>query len=241
MRVSASVVVYKESQETLKKLLDSFFALNVDKELILLDNSPTNKLESFCKQYPLQYIHVDKNIGFGGGHNRAFKWTKKADIHLVLNPDLIFEPTILEEFLEWFMQEKEVVLAIPKVLYPDGRFQHVVRDIPTPGTLLKRKFNNFSDEWSELRLQKLTEIPFANGCFFAFRYDVYHKLNGFEETFFMYMEDIDIWIRAKEYGKTVYNPNYVIYHEHRRASSKNMKLFSYHLFSAIKFFSKYSL
>jgi GT2 family glycosyltransferase len=189
----------------------------------------------------LKYIHADKNIGFGRGHNKAVKFIKKADIHLVLNPDINFEPTALEEFLEWFIEEKDVVLAIPKVLYPDGSFQHVVRDIPTPITLFKRKLNNFSDEWSEDRLQDITEIPFAHGCFFAFDYNVYRQLNGFEEKYFMYMEDIDIWIRAKKYGKTLYNPYYKIYHEHRKGSSKSLKLFIYHLVSAIKFFRKYSL
>jgi len=55
----------------------------------------------------------------------------------------------------------------------------------------------------------------------------------------MYMEDVDIFVRAKKYGKTVINPTYKIYHEYRKASSKNLKLFLWHLNSVIKFFWKY--
>jgi len=240
-KVSASIVIYNESENTLSKLLESFFSLNLKKELIVLDNSPRNTLKEFCETYPLTYIHVEKNIGFGRGHNIAFQHIKQSDIHLILNPDINFEPQNLQDFLEWFIQEKNLVLAIPKVLYPDESFQYVVRDIPTPFTLLKRKLHYFNDEWSESKLQEITEVPFANGCFFAFKSDVFDKLDGFDEDYFMYMEDIDIWIRAKKYGKTVYNPYYKIYHEHRKGSSKSLKLFIYHLVSAIKFFRKYSL
>ena len=56
----------------------------------------------------------------------------------------------------------------------------------------------------------------------------------------MYMEDLDIFIRAKKYGKTVINTNYKIYHEFRKGSSKSFKLLKYHIISAYKFFKKYN-
>jgi len=105
--------------------------------------------------------------------------------------------------------------------------------------LLKRKLNILSDEFDEDSFTKVSEIPFAHGCFFIFKTDVFKELAGFDESFFMYMEDVDIFIRAKKFGKTVINPKYKIYHEYRKASSKNKKLLILHISSALKFFLKY--
>ena len=113
-------------------------------------------------------------------------------------------------------------------------------------TLLKRRlnikgiFDNFikKDEFDGVVFDSINEIPFAHGCFFAFQTDVFEKIKGFDERFFMYMEDIDIFIRAKEYGKTVVIPNYKIFHEYRKGSSKSIKLLKWHLESAFKFFTK---
>ena len=47
------------------------------------------------------------------------------------------------------------------------------------------------------------EIDFCSGCFMCIRGDVFEKLGGFDERYFMYMEDVDLTLRAKKYGKTV--------------------------------------
>jgi len=75
--------------------------------------------------------------------------------------------------------------------------------------------------------------------FMVFKTDIFQRLGGFDKRFFMYMEDIDIFIRAKQYGKTVIDTHYKIYYEYRKGSSKNTKLLIWHIVSAIKFFWKY--
>lgn len=239
IKISGSIVVYKENPKILKKSIESFLELSYEKELIIIDNSPTNKLKNFCNNFNnVKYFHMKKNIGFAKGHNFAFKQLKeKSLVHLILNPDIYFLKEDMESFLKWFINT-DYVLAIPNVLYPDGKIQNIARNIPTIISLIKRKFINHYDEIL-ISNNTIQEIPFAHGCFFAFKSEVFSKLNGFDERFFMYMEDIDIWIRAKNYGKTVINTNYKIYHYFRKASSKNFKLFLYHLVSAFKFFKKY--
>ncbi|MEA1920261.1 MAG: galactosyltransferase-related protein, partial [Campylobacterota bacterium] len=88
--------------------------------------------------------------------------------------------------------------------------------------------------------QSIDDVPFCHGCFMMFKSDIYKKLHGFDKRFFIYMEDADIFIRAKHYGKTVLNPDFSITHEHRRGSAKNMKLLLWHIISAMKFFWKHS-
>ena len=241
MKISASIVIYKENKETLKKIMDSFLSIiYTKKELIIIDNSPTEELKTFCQSFEnVKYIFSGKNLGFGAGHNLAFKKLKeKSDIHMIINPDVYFNSDEISSFLNWFYEQKEISLATTKVCYPDGENQNIIRNVPTVIDLIKRKLKINSGELY-IEDNYIKEVPFAHGCFFIFKTEVFEKLGGFDERFFMYMEDLDIFIRAKKYGKTVINTNYKIYHEFRKGSSKSLKLLFWHICSAIKFFFKY--
>jgi GT2 family glycosyltransferase len=240
MKFSATIVIYNENEDTLKRVLQNLLEIELEKEIVVVDNSDKDTLKESCQYDDVSYLFAGKNLGFGKAHNHGFKHLKKtSDIHLIVNPDIYFNPQEIKNFIQWMHKTNDISLGVTKVLYPDGTFQPTVRDIPTPFTLLKRKLGIVDDEWNKERFENITEIPFAHGCFFAFKYDTYKSINGFDEDFFMYMEDIDIFIRAKKYGKTVINPEYVIYHEFRKGSSKSLKLLLYHISSAIKFFTKY--
>lgn len=240
LKISACIVIYNENKATLKRVIEDFLCLDLEKELVIIDNSPHNDLEAFCKNYTaVKYIFTNKNLGFGRGHNLGFSnLSNKSDIHIIVNPDTYFNAPSIREFLYWFHSEKNISLVIPKILNPDNTIQNVVRNIPTPLNLIRRKLKLFNDELI-VKNNSITDIPFAHGCFLVFKSDVYQKLNGFDEKFFMYMEDIDIFIRSKKYGRTVINTNYEIYHEYRKGSSKKLKLFYWHLLSAAKFFWKH--
>lgn len=241
MKISASIVIYNENKETLKKVIDSFLALELEKELIIVDNSPKDDLKLLCENFDVKvrYIFSGENLGFGRGHNLAFKNLKeKSDIHMIINPDVYFNSVEISSFLNWFYKEKVISLATTKVCYPDGENQNIVRNIPTITDLIKRKLKINSGEL-DIKDNCIKEVPFAHGCFFIFKTEVFEKLDGFDERFFMYMEDLDIFIKAKKYGKTVINTNYKIYHEYRKGSSKSLRLLRWHLSSAVKFFYKY--
>ena len=240
VKISASIVVYNEHAATLQRAIESYLAIKVDKELIIIDNSPKNNLQEICEKYAgVRYIFTGQNIGFGKGHNLAIShFSKHSTLHMIINPDVYFDGVSMLQFLRWMESRHDISLAIPKVLNPDGTAQNIVRNIPTPLSLIKRRLHLNYDEF-DMKTEEINDIPFAHGCFMVFRTDVLKRLGGFDERFFMYMEDVDIFIRAKEYGKTVINPAYEIYHEYRKGSSKNLKLLGWHLSSAIKFFMKY--
>ncbi len=240
MKITASIVIYNENKETLKKVIESFLNLDFEKELIIIDNSPKDELKTFCEKFTeVKYIFTGENLGFGKGHNIAFKnIKKKSDIHMIINPDVYFDSKNMSDFLKWFNEEKDISLATPKVCFPDGSTQNIARNVPTPIALLKRKLKLDSGEL-DIKDNNIYNIPFAHGCFLVFKTEVFEKIHGFDERFFMYMEDIDIFIKAKKYGKTVINTNYKIYHEYRKGSSTSFKLLRWHLSSAVKFFYKY--
>lgn len=144
----------------------------------------------------------------------------------------------IENFLAVMYASKDISLATPLVCNEDGSVQNIVRELLTPLGLIKRKLKIESGE-IKVKANSLQEIAFAHGCFMVFKTDAFQKLGGFDERFFMYMEDVDIFIRAKQYGKTVIDTRYKIYHKYRKGSSKNMKLIVWHIVSAMKFFWKY--
>ena len=197
-------------------------------------------MKDICKKFDdVKYIFSGENLGFGAGHNLAFKnFTIKSNIHMIINPDIYFNNKEITSFLKWFSCTTDISLAIPNIYNPDNTIQNVVRNIPTPISLIKRKLGINNDEII-IKKNKITDIPFAHGCFMVFKTDSFRKIDGFDERFFIYMEDVDIFIRSKKYGRTVINSKYKIYHEYRKASSKKLKLFLYHILSAVKFFYKY--
>ena len=71
------------------------------------------------------------------------------------------------------------------------------------------------------------------------RTEVFKKLNGFDERFFMYFEDSDLTVRAKQYGKTMLLPQFSVIHEWERSSSKSLKYLMIHINSMIKFLWKH--
>jgi len=100
MKISATIVIYNENKEVFKKSIESFLSLEFEKELVIVDNSPINSLEDFCKSYDdVRYIFSGGNLGFGKGHNLGFKSLSiSSDYHLVINPDIWFEKKEIEEF-----------------------------------------------------------------------------------------------------------------------------------------------
>ncbi len=241
MTITASIVIYNEDENTLKRVIENLGSLKYDIELTIVDNSPDSKLKSLCEAYTyVHYIYSDTNLGFGKAHNLAFAHLAlPSAIHLVINPDIYFETQEIEGFIDWFTQTNDISLALPKILNEDATVQNVVRNIPTPLKLLKRKLQLDTDELS-IPSNSISDIPFAHGCFMAFKRECFENIGGFDDNFFLYMEDVDIFIRAKECGRTVINTNYSIYHEHRKGSSKSFRLLILHLTSAVKFFLKYS-
>jgi GT2 family glycosyltransferase len=239
MKITASIVIYNEKKDTLKGVLDSFETLDYEKELVVVDNSTESLLKSFCESYrDVKYVFSGKNIGFGAGHNLAFKHVSlNSDLHMIVNPDVYFYKEEMTNFLDWLVNSIDISLATPMVRNTDGSVQNVVRNIPTPISLLKRKLGIESGE-IEVKDKDIVDIPFAHGCFMVFKTDFFEKLGGFDDGFFMYMEDVDIFIRSKKYGRTVINTNFSIYHEHRKGSSKSMKLLFHHIISAVKYFIK---
>lgn len=250
-RLSASIVVYKSSRELLSHAINSFLASAPGSDLYLIDNSPTDDARSLAVAPNIHYIFNGANLGFGAAHNLALKEALKKDVryHVVLNPDVYFSPDVIDRLLNFMESNDEVGLVTPKVLYPDGRLQHLCRLLPSPLTLVTRRLlHPFKDIHRKLNHEyemhfsgydKIMDVPFLPGCFMFLRMESLRTTGLFDERIFLYTEDIDLTRRLHRRFRTVFNPEVIIYHHHVRRSYRNVRAFLHHARSAVTYFNKW--
>ena len=242
--ISATIVVYKEDVETLQKTMNCFLKTPLLKKLYLIDNSPANTLKDKFNQPEMECIFNDKNVGFGRAHNLIIpKLT--SEFHLILNPDVIFKPQVLPSLIDELKKHQNVSMISPKVLSPNGELQYTSRKNPSLIELFFRRIGVFktytrNKEYRNQDLSQPFSPDFIQGCFMLFNTVDFKHINGFDERYFLYMEDADICRKIKNLGKeNLYYPKQEIIHHHRRGSSKSIHLFYYHLVSSIKYFKKW--
>lgn len=254
MLLSASVVLYKTPKAQIDSLLQSVLPSAVEK-LYVIDNSPDDRwreLES--KSEKIRYIH-NQNLGYGESHNLAMHLAieENAKYHVVLNPDIRFEPDVLQALSKYMEENSDAVYILPKVVYPDGSLQYLCKLLPTPGDLIFRRFIpsvGFFKKWKAKKddryclkasgYNKVMNPPCLSGCFMFMRLAALKENNiFFDKRFFMYCEDFDLIRRLHRVGKTIYYPNATIIHDHAKESYKNKHMLLVHIKSAFKYFGKY--
>ncbi|MDQ8996680.1 glycosyltransferase [Acinetobacter soli] len=241
----ASIVIYKHSYEELKPTLDSLLNTSSIEKIILVDNDTSNWANSF-KHDKVIYLKSEGNFGFGYGHNLAIKkYAAQSQYFLICNPDIAFEESEFDKLLK-FASETQAGLYLPKIFKGDGIDQYGARLLPTPFNLFARRF---SPAWGEkldqnyllkqYTIEKPIFAPNLIGCFMLFNSQKLLELEGFDERFFMYMEDVDLSRRCYEKYGAVYYPLAHVIHLHEQGSYKNKTLLKAHLKSAYQYFNKW--
>jgi len=248
--LTVSIVLFKTDLDEVLNVLNTLLESKLNLLVYLVDNSPTDKIkEGIPLNKQIEYIHTGKNLGFGAGHNVAIsKSLNNSEFHLVLNADVDFKASILNQMYDYMKEHDEIGLLAPKIYNPDGSIQYSAKLLPTPANLIIRRFipikslQERMDNRYEFRFfdfDSIIEVPYVMGCFMFINCKVFNKVSGFDERFFMYPEDIDLTRRIHKHAKTVYYPNVSIRHSHGKGSYKNRKLLYYHVTSMIKYFNKW--
>ena len=245
--LNTSIVLYNHSVVEIESLIKSLRQSKQVDEMFLIDNSPVRNPD--FEKLPATYIFNNKNLGYGAAHNIAIRKTIEQDIpfHLVVNPDIEFESSILEELEDFMQKNSDLGLLMPKVLYPTGEIQYLCKLLPKPSDLFFRRFlpskwSQQSNERFELRssgYDKLMDVPYLSGCFMLLRTQALKNVGLFDERFFMYPEDIDLTRRIHREYRTVFYPNVSVIHNHTQGSYKSGLLLWVHLINMIRYFNKW--
>lgn len=266
--ITASIVTYKHHFLDIEPVLRSLLASPVD-IIYIIDHSVDimpellQELEEFRSRVftgePILKEKVDKglkmiylphhNNGYGGGHNVAIKQaiTVGSEYHIVVNPDIWFGPRVVPALKKYMDSHKNVAHMMPKILFPNGQIQRLAKMLPTPFNIFGRacmppaliKKENDIFELTHSGFTMTLNVPFLSGCFMFFRTSVLKELEGFDERFFLYAEDIDITRRMHQRYQTLYYPEVPVYHKFSRASHHSIRLFFIHIMNIIKYFNKW--
>jgi N-acetylglucosaminyl-diphospho-decaprenol L-rhamnosyltransferase len=214
------VIVNWNSGVQLKECLQSITQASSMADLclgkcIVVDNaSQVGSAEKLDIPFPaLTQVWNQENKGFAYGCNQGAKMGTSEYV-LFLNPDVKLLPDSLGKALR-FLEEKEhsrVGIAGIQLVGIDGIIQRNVARFPTPGSLFHQMLgldrlwprhfpSHFMTEWDHCASREVDQVT---GAFFMVRRNLFEQLNGFDERFFMYFEDLDFACQAKQAGWTSY-------------------------------------
>jgi len=248
MRLTASIVLYQNDRELYGRAISSYLD-GCDGALFVVDNSPKPLHHDLFSHSRVEYVFSGTNLGFGRAHNLALnKFSYQSDFHLFLNPDVQFGVNVIPRLLSCVMGDRSIGAIMPQIRFPNGEIQLLHKLLPTPLDLFVRRFlpaSQFRDRMdSRYELHALSQntiscVPSLSGCFLLVRTDLLRVISGFDERYFMYLEDVDLVRRVGDHAKTVYCPLVSVVHSYAKGSYYNRRLLVYHILSAIKYFNKW--
>jgi GT2 family glycosyltransferase len=265
MRLSFIIVNYK-TKNLVKNCLKNIEKLNLDfeYEMIVIDNHSGDGLsemlrEKFSKELEtgkLQLIESPKNIGMGSGNNLGVKRASGQYI-MIINPDVAVLPGSIENLIDFAEKKEGIGCLAPRLLNPNKTIQQSCYQFPNflMPILLRTGFGIFGQKklekymMSDKDFSHEVEVDWVRGAAMFFRKSFYEDLGGFDERFFMYMEDVDICRRIHGLDRKVwYFPKAEMVHYYLKESDTGKwikdlfgKMAWLHIFSWLKYFWKWKL
>jgi GT2 family glycosyltransferase len=204
------VIINWNGEQFLERCLAALMVQTVKpREIILVDNASSDGSLEIVRRFPsVRLIALDRNAGFAEGNNLAVKAaTVEADWIALLNPDAFAEPHWLEALLEAVESNPEFDVfgskllnaADPTLLDGAGDVYHV------SGLVWRRRRG----------LPGLNPVEVFSPCAAAalYRRSAWHELEGFDEDYFCYVEDVDLGFRFRLAGyRCLYVPQSVAHH-----------------------------
>jgi GT2 family glycosyltransferase len=236
--VTLSIVSHGDA-EKIRRLLNSLqtFEQNCQFRVILTDNLG-NDLPSFVNSLSTSFeiLHNQLPRGYAWNHNQAFRLVKTS-YFCILNPDVVFEQEVFEPLIALLETGKADIVS-PLVVDSNAVVQDSFRTLPTPLDLVRRKIPGYRSIPTLPDADGLVKPDWMAGIFLLLKSESYRKLNGFNERYHLYFEDVDLCIRARLAGlKLLVDTNVRIRHDAQRASSKNLRYLLWHLQSALRFYT----
>lgn len=216
-RTAAILVNYNGSDDT-SKCLRSLYASDMVPRIVVVDNTPDDPdLAAVMAEYPeVHMVRAPGNLGFGAGNNLGIEWVLSrtdCEFIFIFNNDAAVEADTLERLEAVLDAHPEVGIAAPRIVfmnnasmlwYGGGEVSWLRGSAVTPG------FLGPSDAQLAMTSRR---VSFASGCAMLIRRELLEKIGGFDDRFFMYEEDVELCLRAKENGYQIwYEASALVHH-----------------------------
>lgn len=240
----------------LKDLFPSIFSekfILAKFEVIYVDNCSTDgSVEYISENYPQVKILENKSPkGFGANNNFAAQ-VAIGEFLAIINPDIILFKDSLDSMLRFLKSNPEIGILAPKLLNRDLSYQNSIRRFITPKLFISRALAKGDDSkkssgnsyylCKDLNIDEIQPINWSVGAAYFLSIKHFRTLKGFDEDYFLYMEDEDLCLRSWKIGRPIYYyPLSTMIHNHLRSSKKIGKTMKWHFQSLFKFWKKHGV
>lgn len=190
MDLSIIIINYKSFPLT-KQCLDSLLStkIKLNYEILVVDNNSNDQsFEKLSLYFSNKVILIksDSNLGFARGNNLASK-SAKGEVILFLNNDTIVNNDIFSSAIKLLRSDQRLALISPIIITPDNKEQD-------------NYFGHFPNLGNTIFKKKTKSIEWLSGCCLFIKRNIFQELNGFDENFFLYFEDVDLCLRSYSFG-----------------------------------------
>jgi N-acetylglucosaminyl-diphospho-decaprenol L-rhamnosyltransferase len=214
------VVVTHNSAKDLAGLLACEALRDSFGRLIIVDNASVDSSRDLAQDAGAELITNSRNMGFAAAANEGARRTS-GSVFALMNPDVRVEsPTVLRHLVRHF-EDPSVGIVAPALTLPDGRLQDSAREIPTPFDLIMRRL--WGSQRGALRNPRPYDVPWVVGAFALVRRDAFEEMKGFDDTYRLYFEDVDLCLRLQQAGWRIrVDPTVRAFHHHRAESRSTL-------------------
>ena len=224
-RVGVVTVAFR-SNAVLPDLLDSLERASEQKlELVVVDNLPGegSLAGELAQQHGGRYVPLPENPGYGGGMNAGVaELPASVEWVLLCNPDVVLMPGSVDALLAVATVDDRIAIVGPAIRNADETLYPSARSVPSLRTGIGHALfvtvwqsnpwtTRYRDERAPSGEQR--DAGWLSGACVLVRRSVFDELGGFDESYFMYFEDVDLGYRAGLAGyRNVFAPSAAVIH-----------------------------
>lgn len=213
-------------------------------QIIVRDNINSPALRDFCNGSNIRYIASKHQCGFAENNNEVARLLgseglNKSDYFIFINPDVLIHPAELAKIRDVITSEQPDLFTID--LYRDRAYSERDPSVRTfPSIIDFASSYLFKKNPTIVQRSGITEpttIEWCAGSFIGVKTEVFQSLEGFDQRYYMYCEDLDLCYRARKANyNLIYYPQFTAIHEAQCSSQKFLsRHFRWHICSVIRF------
>lgn len=246
MKTGIIVLNYNTKDEVLE-CLRSIKELKQDKikiKVYVVDNASRDGSPGAIRAKFPDFVLIEnkKNLGFSAGNNVGIKRALEdgAEAVLILNPDTKIDSMALLELSQILKEDPKTGIFAPKIyFYPTFEFHREKYRDEEKGKVIwyaggKIDWKNVLashrgvDEVDHGQFDRVEETEFATGAAMYIKREVFDIIGFFNEDYFLYLEDLEFSIRAREAGfKIIFTPKALVWHKWAQATGGGSRLQDY--------------
>jgi len=202
-RVGAVVVDY-HAEQALSLCLDSLVANGVE-DIVVVENGALASAQTAIGDRHVTLLQPGENLGYGRGANRGVAQSPSHDFVVISNPDVVLHEGAVATLMRFLDEHDDIGLVGPRIVREDGSTYPSVRVFPN--VFLAGAHALVAPWWPSNPWTKRYRSPGEDGrvdwvsgaCFLVRRRD-YEAVGGFDESYFMFAEDMDLCWRLGRAG-----------------------------------------